>query len=154
LHVVRYLVEEIGADINADSRAVTWPVMEGQLEVVRYLMGIVNVDKGRLLELAVFSGQLDIVKYLVELKADIHELGESALRYAVKDRHLEVVKYLVENGVDLGKVDFEELSENKEVLDFLLKKLPTEKLLPLLVSNNSGLRKAVRDYIERRKACT
>jgi len=55
---------------------------------------------------------------------------------------------LVEQGADL---DSEKLIyENKEVLDFLLKKLPTEKLLPLLVSNNSGLR-GIKAYLERRE---
>ncbi len=99
-HVIISL--NLGADIHGKNEyALIWASMNGQLDVVKYLVengaGKIN---GALVE-ASSRGELDVVKYLVENGADIHASNDAALRWASEEGQNEVVKYLVENGADI-----------------------------------------------------
>lgn len=104
LEVVKYLVEEKGADVHAlDDDALLQASMEGRLEVVRYLLG-----KGR-------DGNNKNIGHVSEGKkkinnnngnnnadldniANVHAKEDIALRQAALQGHYEVVKCLIEEG--------------------------------------------------------
>jgi len=97
-------------------------------------------------------GNLEEVKKLEGEGADIHIGREEILRWAVLEGNLELVKFLVENGADVREVNIEELVSGrkyKDVLYLLLDRLSKEELMPLLVSSNNRLRKAVKAYLRK-----
>jgi len=124
------------------------------LEVVKFLVesgADVHANKDEALKTAVRYRHLEAIRYLVEKGADIHVDDDWPLRWAVDNGHLEVIRCLVENGADVRKVNIEELVyESKEVLYLLLDRLSKEELMPLLVSSNNRLRKAVKAYLRRK----
>ena len=95
--------ERIDVHTN-DEWALKWAVINGHLEVVKYLVengANIHADNELALKWAANNGHLEVVKYLVENGADIHVDNEWALRWAANNGHLDVVKYLVENGADI-----------------------------------------------------
>jgi ankyrin repeat protein len=155
LEVVKYLVKH-GANIHAvGSHSLGWAVSDGHLEVVKYLAEHgANIQEEYTLEVAIWRGHLKIVKYLVERGADIHYKNEGALQDAVSKNYPEIIAYLIEKGADVRKVDFEKLVSRRKykgVLYLLLDALSKEELMPLLLSNNSRLRKAVKAYLRSRR---
>jgi ankyrin repeat protein len=100
---VKYLIDEKGAKISDD--AVYNAVLEGSLQIVKYL-----VEKGAdvtegILGAAAYEGHFDIVKYLVDEKGlgdlskhdyDLSNMGDDAAEGAAENGHLEILKYIVE----------------------------------------------------------
>jgi ankyrin repeat protein len=122
LHVVKYLVEECGADASRPDPTGELPLMfavsEGHAEIVKYLLGRpgINVDAkieqwGRVIHIACRGGHVEVVKLLVAAGARVECQAtdeEGALMSAVLKGHLEVVKYLVEEaGADASRGDVE-----------------------------------------------
>ena len=109
LEIVKYLVEQGGADINfRNGQALGEASYDGQLEVVKYLVGQGMNDNAvvdQALMYASENGHLEVVKYLVENGADVRFADDYALRRASRNGHLEVVKYLVEHGADVHARD-------------------------------------------------
>jgi ankyrin repeat protein len=121
LQVVKYLVEEAGADVGCTNRDGVTPLIEaagkGHMDIVSYLLGRPGIDieamtaKGtRALNLACYNGHLEVAKLLVAAGARVdppalHE--RAALSDAALGGHLQVVKYLVEEcGADVGRAEF------------------------------------------------
>ncbi|RDH39931.1 MAG: hypothetical protein CFE62_006395, partial [Candidatus Aquirickettsiella gammari] len=84
LHVVKYLINEQGLDVNTPNR------LSGQIP----------------LHLAATSGRLEIIKYLISQGADLSaadNIGDSTMDKTIKAGHLHVVKYLInEQGLDVN----------------------------------------------------
>ena len=106
LCVVKYLVEEHGADVHVSALLYT-AAENGHLDIVKYLVeehgADVHADNEYALRWAANNGHLDVVKYLVEERgADVHAQNEKAMKWAAEYGHLDVVKYLVEeHGADI-----------------------------------------------------
>jgi ankyrin repeat protein len=119
LHVLRYLVEEAGADERrADLGGWTpllWAINSGRMKIMAYLLGRLGIDMDaetaegkRALEMVCTCGRLEVVKmciaaYLVDrpgIDIDVTTAtGHTALSIACDIGRLEVVKLLVEAGV-------------------------------------------------------
>jgi ankyrin repeat protein len=120
LHVVKYLVEEAGADVQRAGcigwTPLMWAVDEGHTDVVGYLLSRpdIKIDAKTpagesMLLLACRPGHLEVMRLLVGAGAKVNpqasdeygSLGDAAL-----NGHLHVVKYLVEEaGADVLRVD-------------------------------------------------
>jgi len=100
--VVRYLIEEAGADVHVyDDGALREAAQHGKLDVVRYLIeeagADVHVYDDGALRWAAQEGKLDVVRYLIEqADAYVHADTDGALRTAVWHGELDVVRYLIE----------------------------------------------------------
>ena len=100
---VRFWVED-GADVHAnDDEALRLASMNGQLEVVKYIVeecgADMHADDDSALQLASMNGHLKVVRYLVEGGgANVHANCESALGWASREGHIDIVRYLVEKG--------------------------------------------------------
>jgi ankyrin repeat protein len=121
LDVVKYLVEEGGADVTRASPDGRMPimcaVMQGHAYIVEYLLGRPGVDfdamathgEERALTLACGMGHLAVVKLLVAAGSSVEaQAGEEVgpLMAAAWGGHLHVVKYLVEEaGADVTRAD-------------------------------------------------
>jgi ankyrin repeat protein len=119
LQVVKYLVEEAGADERHTGRTLMNPLMQaagkGHTAIVQYLLDRPGTDletrteRGRetALDIACYKGHLDVVELLVAAGArvDPQSRGQpAALVHAAAAGHLEVVKYLVEEaGADVQR---------------------------------------------------
>ena len=83
------------------------------------------------------NGNVDAVKKYLESKGDINiknDLGETPLHWAASGGNREIVEMLIDEGADINEVSglgntpldlaisFNGLSDNKEVIEFLLKK--------------------------------
>ena len=98
LEVVKYLIEDYGANVRAENDlAVQWASGGGHLEVVKYLAekcgANARAENDEAVQWASENGHLEVVKYLVK------KYGSGvtyAVIWACKAGHLEVVKYLVE----------------------------------------------------------
>ena len=100
---VKYLVDEKGAKIS--DGAVYEAVIEGDLQIVKYLVEKgADVNEG-ILSVAAHEGHFDIVKYLVDEKGeDINGAdsnGHSVISWAAENGDFEIVEYLVEKGVEI-----------------------------------------------------
>ncbi|XP_028395310.1 uncharacterized protein LOC114519384 [Dendronephthya gigantea] len=121
LEIVKYFVEDCGADINikdeSGKTALHHAVDDGVTDIVRYLVEKCGADvNGKdtggwtVLHAAISKGTLGIAEYLVEKGADINATNDSgwtALHSAVTKGTLEIVKYLVENGADVNGKDID-----------------------------------------------
>jgi ankyrin repeat protein len=119
LQVVKYLVEEAGADGNRAGTNSLTPLMyaarQGHADVVMYLLGWsgINIDaKARqmtALDIACQNGHLEVVKLLVAAGARLEAQAsgeEGAVASAAWGGHLQVVMYLVEEaGADGNRAD-------------------------------------------------
>jgi ankyrin repeat protein len=121
LDLVKYLIEEKGADFNAPDNdgkiALHFAARWAKLDVVKYLIEEKGADfnapdnDGKIaLHFAAESGELDLVKYLIEEKgADFNTPdndGETPLHSAASWGTLDVVKYLIEEkGADFNALD-------------------------------------------------
>ncbi len=72
---VKYLIEELGADIHYDNESA--------------LLWSISMKKN------------DITKYLVEIGADIHALNDQALYISARTCNIDITKYLIECGADI-----------------------------------------------------
>ena len=130
LEVVKYLVEECGADVRANNYTVRQASAGGHLEVVKYLIEVCGADaranSDYAVQLACQVGHIQIVKYFVEkcgVNARTH--NDWAVKCASYYGHIQVVKYLVEKcGVDARAGNDWTLSENNyfEVVKYLVEK--------------------------------
>ena len=116
--IIRYLVEEVGVDLNAPSgdgdaspqglSVLTCAVVEGRLEATKYLVEKARVSvngncgkEGTVLTAACRNGDMDMIKYLVEQgKADVSAVDDNLntclhILAADLDR-CDIAKYLVE----------------------------------------------------------
>ena len=110
VELVRYLVEEVGCDINAkgnnDYTSLHWACEKNQLEIVKFLTSKpdCNLEAGdknsnRPLTIAcLFSNNVELVRYLVEeAGCDINGKGKNdytSLHEACEKNLLEIVKFL------------------------------------------------------------
>ena len=110
VETIKMLIE---AGANTDC-VLKWSAKNGYLEVVKYLIeekgADVHANKDSALRRSAKNGHLEVVKYLIEPKlnlplgnkvekgADIHADNDYALRFSARNGHLEVVKYLIEKG--------------------------------------------------------
>ncbi|GMF48518.1 unnamed protein product [Phytophthora fragariaefolia] len=112
LEVVRFLVEECNADINAKNdgglTALMMAIGEGRLDVARYLVKECGSDANAkangdftALVYAVFSGRLDVVRFLAEdCGADVNvnnKYAGTALMLAAEEGYLDVVRFLIKD---------------------------------------------------------
>jgi hypothetical protein len=95
---------------------------------------------------------LEVVRYLISKGANIHAGNNAALKCAVRCKKLNIVRYLISKGADVKEIDYKELVlyKDRKLVYFLWNKLPVEDILPFLTSDSSRLRKAVKEYLERR----
>jgi ankyrin repeat protein len=118
LQVVKYLVEEAGADENYRDGGGWTPLMvaadAGQAAVMQYLLDrpCINIDaeneRGtKAIDMACRKGHVEVVKLLVAAGARVHPQDSDAtgaLLQAVRGGKLDVVKYLVEGaGADVTR---------------------------------------------------
>ena len=134
LKIVKYLVEECGADVRAkNDEAVRGSSICGHLEVVKYLVekcgADARVENDEAVRWASGNGYLEIVKYLVEeCGADVRAKNDEAVRGSSVCGHLEVVKYLVEKcGADVRiyndyAVRMASVSGHFEIVKYLVEK--------------------------------
>lgn len=100
--IVKYLIEECGADISVDNYE---PLCEAcstnELEIVKYIieeLGVdPNVQNGEPLIRAATRGHLDLVKYLMSKGAKHYIRENFALCMAACHNRVEIVKYLVQD---------------------------------------------------------
>jgi ankyrin repeat protein len=118
LEVVKYLVDEAGADVTRENPAGETPIRcaarKGYADIVEYLLGRPGSDLDAVstrgesaLTLACRMNRLAVVKLLVAAGARVEaQAGEKRgpLGTAASEGHLEVVKYLVEEaGADVTR---------------------------------------------------
>jgi hypothetical protein len=126
LDVARYLIDELGANVNHTTENGATPLYlaasAGHLDVVLYLAKEHAVDVNQSdkygsspLHAAALNGHLDVVRCLIiELGADIHhrrEDGRRALSVAANAGHTRVVMSLVTAHIDEFTVLFKEYIE-------------------------------------------
>ena len=127
-----------------DSKLLIYASMNGQLELVKYLIkeqgANIILDENKALRTAYCYGHLEIVKCLIENGADIHSFNGSALRYASGYGHLEVVKYLVEQGADIHYDDiiggeywsmYAADNGHLEIVKYMIKEYKLRKIIKL-----------------------
>jgi ankyrin repeat protein len=156
LEVVKYLVEEAGADESATCpKGETLLILayrEGHTDIVRYLVGRPGIDinartrdaLGGVLHRACFDGQLEMVKFLVAAGASVEShmddwtgvLGDAAMSC-----NLELVKYLVEEvGMDAEEevsdgvtpLSLAEVDCTAEIVDYLRQSISRVRFSSLL----------------------
>jgi hypothetical protein len=112
LAVLRYLIEECGADAAArDGFPLVTAIFAGDLPLVQYLVGERGVSlvcgdaddvEDHAFYVAATEGELAIVRYLIEERgADPHMGGDACVSGAAWRGHVPVVRYFIEaHGVD------------------------------------------------------
>jgi ankyrin repeat protein len=118
VEVLKYLVEEAGADESRAGRygqtPLMWAANKGQTDVMAYLLGRPGVDLDteadngdRAIDVACLSGHLEVLKLLLTAGAKYDPQASNELEAflsAALAGHLEVVKYLVEEaGADANR---------------------------------------------------
>lgn len=106
LNIVKYLVEQQGADLNTcEGLVLKWAVKKGYLDIIKYFLDLSpesQLKKYQPLIWAVEYTNLDTIKYLIEQQGvDIHVKEDNALRRAAEAGRLDIVKYLVEHGANI-----------------------------------------------------
>ena len=109
--MIRYLVEEAGADLAIADENGTTPlfvaVVHGHLPVVRYFVENGANFNGETIDIrskpflaAVMTGHMSIVQYFVEvLGVDVNSpSNDSCLHIAQIAGHVELITYLIEKG--------------------------------------------------------
>lgn len=169
LQGVKRCIEQDGADINIDCRALINASQNGHLEVVKYL-----ISKGANMDLIISRNRndtaliwasikrhLEIVKVLVENGADLNINGmfdNTALITASQKGYFEIVKVLVEGGADVNIRNRDdktalECSATDEIWDYLEAKTNdidlTKSLCNFIERNNLG---KVKYLVEKRGA--
>ncbi len=118
LEKVKYLVEELATDINAENYGGTTPLYEainaGHTEIADYL-GQKDKALWPTLEVAIKKNNLSVVQELVENKnLDVnyqpHDTCLTALHLAAQKGRLEITQYLVEQGADIAAYHFDAVS--------------------------------------------
>ena len=120
--VVKFLVENAGANIHTSSLKHTTPMViscqQGNLEIVKYLRNkdselsemISNLtrydnDSARCLYMACLNSHLDIVKYILSIFPTLidtkNQFGQSPLWLVSHSGSLEIVEYLIDNGAEI-----------------------------------------------------
>jgi ankyrin repeat protein len=94
--VVRYLVEEQGADIHADNEyAMRCAAMNGHLEVVKYLVEEQRIDiranHDHTMRLAAAMRQIAVMEYLCDQGADIRACNDEAIQFAAWKGDLTII---------------------------------------------------------------
>lgn len=149
LDILKFLVEECGADVNARwDRPIYYAAEHGHLDRVKYLIEHgADVDGSlNILGAAVRGGDPDIVKLLLAHNIDIvNTHGGVALNVAVERGNLELAKILIEHGADIhfanDTVMCTAVSANKyPMVKFLL-----EQGLDIHAGNDAALREAIRE---------
>lgn len=110
LEVVKFLVEELGADVHyKGDQALCWAAGLGRLPVVKYLVkrgADVHADHNAPLRWAVQYGDYaKVAKYLIKRGADVHAYEDEALRWAAGLGHIKSVKVLIKAGADVRAQD-------------------------------------------------
>jgi ankyrin repeat protein len=116
LQIVKYLVEEAGADVwHAGYRGempLMWAADNGHADVVAYLLDRPGMDmdvRQRALGIACRNGHLQVVQLMVAAGAKVElqgRVGMGAVAEAAYGGHLQIVRYLVEEaGADEGRPD-------------------------------------------------
>ena len=125
VEVVKFLVENAGADIHIPSSKLSTPFViscqEGNLEIVEYLRSKDNElseslspldgydnDGAKCLYMACLNGHLDIVDYILKLFPTLinirNQFGHSPLWLASHHGSFEIVKHLVDNGAEIDSL--------------------------------------------------
>ncbi len=110
LNALKYLVEYSGMGNEMRDDLLGLAARGGHLETVKYLteeLGA-NVHAGNDVALrdAASQGHLEVVRYLVEEKgANVHACNDNALRDAAEHGHPDIMKYLGEHGADTSVLD-------------------------------------------------
>lgn len=107
IEIVKYLVEDCGANIHANKNAAFMGAR--CLDVLKYLFKVGNINlntKNHALVQATEQAWFHIVKYLIEeCGADIHAKNELALRRApYYGVNIDIMKYLIDKGADINAV--------------------------------------------------
>ena len=130
LSIVKYLVDELGADVHTgDDYAVIYAASNGNLELLKYLCQAganSRTDNDIAIMFASSGGYLEIVVYLFSLikETDRYIQNSYSVVAAARNGHLEVLKYLVKMGLGISNESIRSASENHhfEVVQYLLEK--------------------------------
>ena len=117
LHVCEWLVEEVGAEVNAQNKAGRTALMfaskYGRLEVVSYLLGagadlsLRMRDDSSAFDWAILGGDVPTMDFLaarVDLRA-VNKFGCAAVQWAAAAGNVGTLRWLRRRGVDLGHVN-------------------------------------------------
>lgn len=117
--VVRFLVEEAGANINQTTNTSSTPLRgacyDGHLEIVKYLVQhgadieVANQHGHTSLMIAAYRQKVDVVRYLISCGADVNrssKKGNTAMHDAVEGENLEVCTLLLNAGARLMPDEF------------------------------------------------
>lgn len=98
LDIIKYLVEDLGADVcTSDGYLICFAINKGYFDITKYLVehGVdIHTDNEAPACYAAMSGNVDIIKYLVNLGSIINLKW---LGLAAGNGNLEMAKYLVED---------------------------------------------------------
>ena len=101
------LLQQLGANVRGDNKALEWAAQYGRFEAVKYLLdqGVdINIHNGEPLIWAAYNDQLDIVNYLIERGADVNMQNSRALIFAAEKGHLRVVQALINAGSNVSNL--------------------------------------------------
>ena len=134
LETVKFMVEDVGADIKArDYGALASACSSGHLDVVEYLHkkgSKLTREKNYPLWIAAYNGHIHVLDYLKENGINIHKkCGSSHPEYPIsiaagRGRN-EAIKYLLENGADIHAGDDQALysalwEKDQDTIELLL----------------------------------
>jgi ankyrin repeat protein len=105
LHVIRYLVEDCGTDVNIEEDSILYySVVIGRFDIIQYLIGhglrihdLPMHDIGIALSECIAGRHIKVFKYLVMHGAAL----DIAIRISIEYGELELIEYLLERGAAL-----------------------------------------------------